>query len=195
VTFLALVAVLRSVLLAGIAVGLNLLSVVTMFGVLSLLYSGSHPLLGRTGGVDVISIVSIFTITFALSIDYQVFLLARMREGYLESQDATTAIRFGVERTARIVTGAALIMLATFGAFATTQIANIQQIGVGLATAIAVDATVVRLVILPAVLRLGGARTWWLPDWLERKLPELDVEGFAYIRARTGQATRAADVS
>ena len=194
VTFLALVAVLRSVLLAGIAVGLNMLSVATMFGALSFLYSGSHPILGRTGGIDVISIVSIFAITFALSIDYQVFLLTRMREGYLESQDAVRAIRYGVERTARIVTGAALIMLATFGAFATTSISNIQQIGVGLATAIAVDASLVRLVILPAILYVLDKRTWWLPDRLERRLPELDVEGFAYVRARSELASRAADV-
>ena len=194
VTFLALIAVLRSVLLAAIAVGLNLLTVFTMFGVLTFLYVGSHPVLGMTGGLDVISTVCIFAITFALSIDYQVFLLARMREGYLESQDPLLAIRFGVEHTARIVTGAALIMLATFAAFGTTDVSNVQEFGIGLGAAIAVDASIVRLVILPAVLRLCGARTWWLPDRLERRLPELDVEGFAYVRARNELATRAADV-
>src|SRR5581483_11184145 len=194
ITFLALVAVLRSILLAAIAVGLNLLTVLTMFGILSFLYVGSHPLLGRSGALDVITTVSIFAITFALSIDYQVFLLARMREGYLQSQDSVRAIRFGVEHTARIVTGAALIMLATFAAFGTTDVSSVQEFGIGLGAAIAVDATIVRLIVLPAVLRLVGERTWWLPDRLERRLPELDVEGFSYVRARTELTTRAADV-
>ena len=194
ITFLALVAVLRSIMLAAIAVGLNLLTVLTMFGIMSFLYVGAHPVLGRSGALDVITTVGIFAITFALSIDYQVFLLARMREGYLESQDSVKAIRFGVEHTARIVTGAALIMLATFAAFGTTAVSSVQQFGIGLGVAIAIDATVVRLVLLPAMLRLFGERTWWLPDRLERQLPELDVEGFSYVRARNELATRAADV-
>jgi RND superfamily putative drug exporter len=194
VTFLVLVAVLRSVLLPLLAVALNVLTVLATFGVLSLLFVGDDPLLGRTGALDVIGVCTIFAITFALSIDYQVFLLARMREGFVMTQDPVEAIRFGISHTARIVTGAALIMLGVFAAFATTDIASVQQFGVGLGFAILADATLVRLVLLPAVMRLAGDSTWWLPDRLERRLPELDVEGVGYVRTQSQLATRAADV-
>jgi len=135
-----------------------------------------------------------FAIVFALSIDYQVFLLARMREGFVLTQHPDGAIRFGIEHTGRIVTGAALIMLGVFVAFATTDVSSVQQFGVGLGAAILIDATLVRLVLLPAVLRLVGLRAWWLPDRMERRLPELDVEGVAYVRTRADIATRAAEL-
>jgi RND superfamily putative drug exporter len=194
VTFLVLVPVLRSLLLPLIVVGLNLLTVASTFGVLCLLFVGDHPLIGQTGALDVISVCSSFAIIFALSIDYQVFLLARMREGYVLTQDPVEAIRFGAAHTARIVTGAALIMLGTFAAFATTSVASVQQFGFGLAIAILVDATLVRLVLLPAIMKIVGLRAWWLPDWSERKLPELDVEGIGYVRIREDMATRAAEL-
>jgi RND superfamily putative drug exporter len=194
VTFLVLIPVLRSLLLPTIAVGLNLLTVAATFGVMTLVFVGDDPLLGNTGTLDVLSASSAFAIIFALSIDYQVFLLARMREGYVLTQDASQAISFGISHTARIVTGAAMIMFGTFVAFSTTSMASIQQFGVGLATAIAVDATIVRLVLLPAVMKLAGDRVWWLPDRMERKLPELDVEGVGYVRIREELATRSAEL-
>jgi RND superfamily putative drug exporter len=194
VSFAVLVVVLRSLLLPAIAVGLNLLTVAATFGVLTLLFVGDDPVLGGSGALDVISVSIAFAVVFALSIDYQVFLLARMREGFVLTQRAEGAIRYGIEHTGRIVTGAALIMLGVFAAFATADVTSIQQFGIGLGAAIVIDATLVRLVLLPAVLRVVGLRAWWFPDRMERRVPELDVEGVAYVRTRAEIATRAAEL-
>jgi putative drug exporter of the RND superfamily len=176
VTYLVLIPVFRSLVLPAIAVLLNLISVAVAFGVLSLLFQGSAPL-GGPGYLDAISVTAMYSVMFGLSIDYQVFLITRMREGYLQSGDTRQAVAYGLERTARLVTGAAAIMLAVFAAFATTDVITIRQFGIGLAVAVAVDATVIRLLLLPAVIRLVGRHSWWLPRWLDRLLPHVDVEG------------------
>jgi RND superfamily putative drug exporter len=193
VTYLLLVPVLRSLVLPAIAVALNMVTVGVGFGVLTLLFVGDHPLLGGAGSLDVISVAGIFAITFALSIDYQVFLLTRMREEFVHTHSNDAAIAFGIQKTAKIVTGAAAIMVAVFAAFALSDFVAVKQFGVGLATAVLVDATIVRLALLPAVLRLFGSTTWWMPAWLDRRLPLLDVEGAAHerrkpIRLRTAEA-------
>ncbi|HKF79799.1 MAG TPA: MMPL family transporter [Thermoleophilaceae bacterium] len=180
VTFLMLVLILRSLFLPAIAVILNLITVAAAFGVLSLLFVGDNPPLGGAGALDVLSVATIFTITFALSIDYQVFLLTRMREEFVRTQSNNAAIEFGIEKTARVVTGAAAIMIAVFTAFALSDFVVLKQFGVGLATAVLIDATIVRLVLLPATMRLFGLTTWWLPEWLDDRLPVLDVEGSEY---------------
>jgi RND superfamily putative drug exporter len=180
VTYLALVLILRSLFLPAIAVILNLLTVAAAFGVLSLLFVGDNPPLGGAGALDVLSVASIFTICFALSIDYQVFLLTRMREEFVRTQSNDSAIEFGISKTAKVVTGAAAIMIAVFTAFAVSDFVILKQFGVGLATAVLIDATIVRLVLLPATMRLFGLTTWWLPDWLDERLPVLDVEGSEY---------------
>ena len=177
VTYLMLVPCLRSLLLPLIAVLLNLVTVAAGFGVLTLLFVGDNPPLGGAGALDVISVTGIFSITFALSIDYQVFLLTRMREEFVRTQSADAAIEFGIAKTAKVVTGAAAIMIAVFTGFALSDFVIIKQFGVGLATAVLIDATIVRLVLLPALMRLFGLRIWWLPDWLDERLPALDVEG------------------
>jgi RND superfamily putative drug exporter len=177
VTYVMLVPILRSLVLPAIAVLLNLVTVAVGFGVLTLLFVGKHPLLGGAGALDVISLAGMFSITFSLSIDYQVFLLSRMREGLVRTQNADAAIAFGIDKTARVVTGAAAIMVSVFVAFALSNFSIIRQFGVGLATAVIVDATVVRLALLPALMRLFGMRVWWLPVWLEERLPVLDVDG------------------
>jgi RND superfamily putative drug exporter len=177
VTYLMLIPILRSLVLPLVAVLLNLITVAVGFGVLTLLFVGSDPPLGGAGSIDVISLAGMFAITFALSIDYQVFLLTRMREGLVRTQDADAALRFGIDRTARVVTGAAAIMIAVFVAFALSDFTIIKQFGVGLATAVFVDATVVRLVLLPALMRLLGMNAWWIPSWLDDRLPLLDVDG------------------
>jgi RND superfamily putative drug exporter len=159
---------------------LNLLTVAAAFGVLSLLFVGDNPPLGGAGALDVLSVASIFTICFALSIDYQVFLLTRMREEFVRTQSNDSAIEFGISKTAKVVTGAAAIMIAVFTAFAVSDFVILKQFGVGLATAVLIDATIVRLVLLPATMRLFGLTTWWLPDWLDERLPVLDVEGSEY---------------
>jgi RND superfamily putative drug exporter len=175
-TFLVLVIVLRSIPLAAIAIGLNMASVGVAFGVLMLLTNvpDGWPLGGRTY-IDAVSTVMIFGIVFGLSIDYAVFLLVRMREHYDEFGDNAAAIEFGLEKTARVITGAAVIMMAVFIAFAGAPIATVSQIGIGLTVAVILDATVVRIVLLPALMLLIGDKVWWLPRSLDRVMPRLNV--------------------
>jgi putative drug exporter of the RND superfamily len=182
VTYLALIPILRSVVLPAIAVGLNLLTVSAAFGILTLLFVGDNPPMGGSGKLDIVTVTGIFVVTFALSIDYQVFLLTRMREEYVRTQSHTAAVEFGISKTARVVTGAAAIMVAVFVAFALSSFSLIQQLGVGLAAAVLIDATVVRLGLLPSIMKLAGDRTWWLPTWLDEKLPFLDTEGAIFAR-------------
>ena len=176
VTYLGLVVILRSLLLPLVAVALNLLTVAAAFGVLTLLFVGDEPTLGGAGALDVISVAAIFAIAFALSIDYQVFLLTRTREEFVRTRSNAAAIAFGVDRTGGVVTGAAAIMISVFLAFGLSDFVVVRQFGIGLAVAVLLDATIVRLVLLPAVMRLLGARTWWMPRWLGARLPNLDVD-------------------
>jgi putative drug exporter of the RND superfamily len=177
-TFLIMVMILRAIPLAAIAVALNLATVAVAFGVLTLLFEVPQgwPLGGRTY-VDAIGAAGIFGIVFGLSIDYAVFLLMRMREHYENGASNQEAISFGLEHTARVVTGAAAIMTAVFVAFAGAPLATVSQLGIGLTVAVLLDATVIRIVLLPALMLLGGDRVWWLPGWLERILPEIDLHG------------------
>ncbi|WP_372791989.1 MMPL family transporter, partial [Paraconexibacter sp.] len=183
VTALALVVLFRSLLLPFVAVGLNLVTVGAAFGVLALLFQGNAPL-GGPGFIDAVSVSGIFTVLFGLSIDYQVFLVLRMREGYLDTGDPRAAIAYGLERTAKVVTGAAAIMLGVFCAFSVAEVSALRQFGIGLMVAVLIDATVVRLVLLPALMRALGDRCWWLPDWLDARLPHLDVEGEDHAHRR-----------
>jgi putative drug exporter of the RND superfamily len=175
-TFLVLVLVLRALPLAAIAVGLNLATVAVAFGILTLLFElpEGWPLGGRSY-VDAVGAVSIFGVVFGLSIDYAVFLLVRMREHYDRHGANAAAIEFGLARTARVITGAAAIMMAVFVAFAGASIATVSQLGIGLTVAVLLDATVVRIVLLPALMLLLGDRVWWLPRRLDRVLPHLNV--------------------
>ena len=172
ITFLMLVALLRAPLLAALAVGLNLLSVGAAIGVVTLACRipagyplGGHPYIDTVGGA------AIFGVTFGLSIDYAVFLLARMREHHREHRDNAAAVSYGLARTAGVITGAAAIMAAVFASFATASVATVSQMGLGLTVAILLDATVVRIVLLPALMLLIGERVWHTPAWLERLLP------------------------
>jgi putative drug exporter of the RND superfamily len=176
VTYLGLVSILRSLLLPLVAVALNLLTVGAAFGVLTVLFVGADPPLGGAGALDVITVAAIFAIAFALSIDYQVFLLTRMREEFVRTGSTEAAINFGVDRTGGVVTGAAVIMISVFLAFAMSDFVVIRQFGVGLTVAVLLDATIVRLVLLPAVMRLFGFRIWWMPRWLGSRLPALDAD-------------------
>jgi putative drug exporter of the RND superfamily len=175
-TFLVLLLVLRALPLAAIAVGLNLATVGVAFGILTLLFNlpEDWPLGGHTY-VDAVGATAIFGVVFGLSIDYAVFLLVRMREHHERHGDNAAAIEFGLQRTARVITGAAAIMMAVFVAFAGASIATISQLGVGLTVAVLLDATVVRIILLPALMLLLGDRVWWLPRPLARVLPRLDV--------------------
>jgi RND superfamily putative drug exporter len=175
-TLLALIVVVRAPLLALIAVLLNLMSVAAAIGVMTLvcripdgLPLGGHPY------VDTVGAGAIFGVTFGLSIDYAVFLIARMRERYDLDRDNRAAIAYGLENTAGVITGAAAIMAAVFVSFAAAPIATVSQMGVGLAVAILIDATAVRIVLLPALMLLVGDRIWHVPPLLDRILPSWNV--------------------
>jgi RND superfamily putative drug exporter len=176
VTFLALIVILRALLLAVLATLLNLLTVGVAFGALALLFHvpAGTPL-GGHDYVDAIGAAAIFGITFGLSVDYAVFLLARMRERHEEGGTNEEAVSFGLERTAPVITGAAAIMMAVFISFAAAPIATVSQLGVGLAVAVALDATVVRTMLLPALMLMIGERVWWLPRRLDRALPRIEL--------------------
>jgi RND superfamily putative drug exporter len=175
-TLLALIAVVRAPLLALIAVLLNLMSVAAAIGVMTLICRipdglplGGHPY------VDTVGAGAIFGVTFGLSIDYAVFLIARMRERYDIDGDNRAAIGYGLEKTAGVITGAAAIMAAVFISFAAAPIATVSQMGVGLTVAILIDATAVRIVLLPALMLLLGDRVWRVPPLLDRILPRWSV--------------------
>jgi RND superfamily putative drug exporter len=178
ITFVMLVAILRAPLLAALAVLLNLASVAAAVGVVSLIcYVPAGYPLGGHSYIDTVGAAGIFGVTFGLSIDYAVFLLARMRERRDAGGDNAAAISFGLDKTAGVITGAAAIMAAVFVSFAAAPIATVSQLGVGLTVAILLDATVVRIVLLPALMLLLGDRVWHVPTALERLLPGFDVHG------------------
>jgi RND superfamily putative drug exporter len=179
-TFVLLTVVFRSVVVAATAVALNLLSVGAAYGLLVLVFQEGvgADLLGfqTTDTIEAWVPLFLFSVLFGLSMDYQVFLLSRIRERYDERRDTTDAITFGVGSTARIITGAALIIVAVFAGFARGDLVMFQQMGFGVAVALLIDATVIRSVLLPSVMKLLGEWNWYLPAWLEW-LPELRVEG------------------
>jgi RND superfamily putative drug exporter len=181
-TLLALIAILRAPLLALLAVGLNLATVAAAIGVMTLVCKipAGYPLGGHPY-VDTVGAGAIFGVTFGLSIDYAVFLIARMQERYEVDGDNRAAIAYGLEKTAGVITGAAAIMAAVFVSFATAPIATVSQMGVGLTVAILLDATVVRIVLLPALMLLLGDRVWRVPPALGRILPRRNV-----LSARAG---------
>jgi RND superfamily putative drug exporter len=186
VNYVMLVLVVRSLLVPLFAVLLTLLTVGAAFGALTLLFRGAHPAFGGPGYLDTLALVGTFTVIFALSLDYQMFLIARMREGYALSGSTSFAASYGTRLTAGVILGAACIMIAVFAAFGLSDFATIRQLGVGLSIAIALDATVVRLLLLPALVRLAGKWSWWLPHGLSRRLPRLDFEGPVRATATTG---------
>jgi len=169
VAVLTLIVVLRALLLPLIAVALNLATIAVALGALELLTE--EHVLGGPGYIDAASGAGIISIMFVLSIDYEVFLLTRMREHWVAKGDSERAIRHGLRHTAGVITGSAAIMTAVFLAFAAADVIPLRQFGVGLTIAVLLDATIVRLVLLPAIMRIAGPRIWWLPHWLERRLP------------------------
>jgi RND superfamily putative drug exporter len=172
VATLTLIVVLRALLLPLIAVTLNLATIAVALGALELLTE--EHVLGGPGYIDAASGAGILSIMFVLSIDYEVFLLTRMREQWLATSDPEGAIRYGLRHTAGVITGSAAIMTAVFLAFAGADVIPLRQFGVGLTIAVVLDATTVRLVLLPAIMRVLGPRVWWLPAWLDRALPNIE---------------------
>jgi putative drug exporter of the RND superfamily len=167
-----LVVVFRSLVLPVKAVIMNLLATGATVGMVILVFQEGHGehLLGftSTGFIQVYLPLSIFALLFGLSMDYEVFLIRRMRETWLATHDNRLAVATGVEHTARPISAAAAIMVAVFGSFVTANVLELKQFGFGLALAIGLDATLIRLILVPALMRLFGARNWWLPQLRRR---------------------------
>jgi putative drug exporter of the RND superfamily len=179
-SFLLLLAAFRAPLIALKAGVMNLLSVGAAYGVVAAVAEGGFvgELIGISANtpVPVFIPVMMFAVLFGLSMDYEVFLLSRIREEYLARGETSGAVADGLAKTARVITAAAAIMVVVFTAFVLSPESFLKLMGIGMASAILVDATVVRMVLVPAVMQLMGRANWWLPRWLDRILPRFDVE-------------------
>ena len=183
-SFLLLMAVFRSVLVPLKAVVMNLLSIGAAYGILVAIFQWGWgmELIGvdRAGPIEAWVPMFLFAIVFGLSMDYEVFLLSRIKEEYDRTKDNATAVADGLAVTARVITAAALIMFCVFAAFALGDDRQLKLFGLGLAIAVLLDATIVRMLLVPATMELLGDRNWWIPKWLDRILPNIDVEGHAH---------------
>lgn len=180
-SFLLLMVVFRSILVPLKAALLNLLSIGAAYGVVVAVFQWGwgRSLIGLDEAVPIASFVPMmmFAILFGLSMDYEVFILSRIREEHLAGRSNIDSVVTGLGATAKVITAAALIMVSVFIGFVMSPEPIVKMMGIGLATAVAVDATVVRMVLLPASMALVGEPNWWLPRWLDRLLPHVDVEG------------------
>ena len=183
VSFVLLMMVFRSIAVPLKAAVMNLLSIGAAYGVLVAVFQWGWGagLLGLEGPTPITSLIVVimFPILFGLSMDYEVFLLSRIREEYARTRDNTESVARGLAGTGRVVTSAALIMVAVFLSFVSSPVPSLKMLGLGLATAILVDATVIRMLLVPATMTLLGRANWWLPAWLDRALPPLAVENTA----------------
>ncbi|MFE4943803.1 MMPL family transporter [Streptomyces sp. NPDC056641] len=179
--FLIILIVFRGLLVALKAAVLNLLSIAASYGVVVAVFQWGWggPSLGISGTVPIESYVPMmmFAIVFGLSMDYEVFLLARVQESWLRTHESRGSVALGLEITARVISCAALIMVSVFAAFILSDNIVVKMLGLGLAVSVLIDATIVRLLLVPAVMTLLGSSAWWLPRWLDRILPRLDREG------------------
>ena len=191
-SFLVLMFMLRSLVLPLKAVLMNLLSIGAAYGVLVAVFQwGWLEFLGfeKLGALDTLTPPLVLAVVFGLSMDYEVFLLSRIKEHYEEHGDNQRAVAEGLSSSAGTITSAALIMVCVFSVFALTGVPSIQQLGLGNAVAIAIDATIVRLILVPSFMQLMGDWNWWLPGWLDRLLPHVGLEG----QAETGAPPKAAE--
>ncbi|MEO8106043.1 MAG: MMPL family transporter [Actinomycetes bacterium] len=188
-SFLMLTVVFRSVLVPLKAAVMNLLSIGAAYGVMVMVFQWGWgmDLIGLEETVPVIAFIPMlmFAILFGLSMDYEVFLLSRVREEYARTGDNEASVISGIASTGRVITSAALIMISVFFGFMLGEDPGIKMMGLGLATAIFLDATVVRLVLVPSTMKLLGHANWWIPRWLDRLLPRIDVEGEAFLPGLT----------
>jgi RND superfamily putative drug exporter len=176
---LLLLIVFRSLVIPLQAAAMNLLSIGASLGVVQLVFQRGWlgGLFGvQPGPIEAFIPVLAFAIVFGLSMDYEVFLISRVHEEWQARGDASAAVREGLGHTGRVITAAAAVMVCVFGAFAISGSRVLELFGLGLASAVFLDAVVIRLVLLPAVLELLGRRTWTFPRWLDRRLPRLAIE-------------------
>ncbi len=187
-SFVVLLLAFRSLLVPVKAAAMNLLSVAAAYGVLTAVFQlgWGSSLIGLEHAIPIVSFVPLlmFAILFGLSMDYEVFLLTQMREHYKQSGDEREAVIEGLANTGRVITSAAAIMVCVFTSFVLNGNPLVKEFGVGLAVAIAIDATLVRCLLVPAIMVLLGKRAWWLPGWLGRIVPHVSIEGEEYFAKR-----------
>jgi RND superfamily putative drug exporter len=193
-SFLLLALVFRSLVIPLISAAMNMLSIGAAFGVLVAVFQwgwlGSLLGVSRSGPVEAFLPVMLFAILFGLSMDYQVFLVTRMHEEWLKTGDNRMAVRNGLAATGKTITAAALIMILVFGSFIFGGERVIKEFGLGLAAGILIDAVVIRMAIVPALMLLIGKSNWWFPRWLDRSLPHIgfeEVEGPATANGQNGK--------
>ncbi len=195
-SFLLLVLAFRSLVIPLTAGVMNVISIGAAFGVVTFVFEQGHgaKLIGLDGEVPIVSYVPLmmFAILFGLSMDYEVFLITHIREAWLRLHDNRRAVIHGVAHTGRVITSAALIMVSVFLAFVLNGDPTVKQFGVGMAVAVAVDATLVRCLLVPAVMIVLGRANWWFPRWLDRIVPNFSIEGEEFFRERDAAAAAAA---
>jgi RND superfamily putative drug exporter len=179
-SFLLLMVVFRSLLIPATAAVMNLLSAGAAFGVITAVFQKGwlDSLVGvsRTGPIAPLVPILMFAVLFGLSMDYEVFLVSRIQEEWLKTRDNARATNIGQAITGRTITALATIMVVVFAAFTLSTDRTIKMIGLGMATAILVDALIVRTVLVPALMHTLSRRNWYLPSWLDRRLPHLELE-------------------
>ncbi len=181
--FLLIMSTFRSLILAIKAAALNLLSISAAYGVITAIFQWGwgRSLLGVSENVPIESYVPMmmFAIVFGLSMDYEIFLLSRVKESWDITRDNSLSVARGISSTARVITAAALIMVSVFTAFVGSPEVDIKMIAIGLATSVLIDSTVVRLLLVPAIMNILGTKCWYIPKWLDRVLPHIEAEGSA----------------
>ena len=189
-SFLLLMAVFRSLLVPLKAVIMNLLSIGAAYGVIVAIFQWgwASDLIGvdKPGPIEAWVPMMLFAIVFGLSMDYEVFLLSRIKEEYDRTGDNGLAVADGLAVTARVITAAALIMVCVFSAFVLGDERSLKLFGLGLAAAVAIDATIVRMLLVPATMELLGHRNWWIPKWIDKLLPKINVEGHHHVAPVAG---------
>jgi len=175
VSTLLLMVVFRSVLIPLKAAVLNLLSIGAALGVMTYVFGAGH-FGAQAGPIEAFLPVIVFAVGFGLSMDYEVFLISRIQEEWRRTADAQASVREGLAMTGGVITAAAAIMVVVFGAFVASGDRMLQQMGLGLAVAVLLDALVIRCLLVPAAMRLLGERAWWFPPPLSRVLPEVRLE-------------------
>jgi putative drug exporter of the RND superfamily len=177
-SLLFLLIVFRSPLLAFKAILMNLLATGAMLGIVIYVFQEGHGQqlfdFTSTGFIQCFVPITVFALVYGLSMDYEVFLIRRIQEEWKRSRDNRRSVATGVEHTARPIAAAAAIMVAVFGSFVTANLLELKQLGFAVAVGIAIDATLIRLVLVPALMRVFGDWNWWLPAWLDRILPNLE---------------------
>jgi len=190
-SFVVLLVAFRSLLVPVKAAAMNLLSVAAAYGVVTAVFQlgWGSSLIGLDHAIPIVSFVPLlmFAILFGLSMDYEVFLLTQMREHYEEFGDERRAVVEGLANTGRVITSAAAIMVCVFTSFVLSGNPVVKEFGVGLAVAIAIDSTLVRCLLVPAVMVLLGKRAWWLPRWMDRWLPKISIEGEEYFAKKDAE--------